>query len=388
MNKLMLACFFSILYFSLTAQVNFEKAILTLKWGEPINGYVERMGNIDLSKGITFQETETSSPKEYSPDQIQRLELSSEKTVYESIEINSAYDTTKKVRLAQKLMEGELELFKLELPEEEKQIIRKLRNSFAYYLRKDGSFHRLELVEKYLDVNRGSAGSTKSYVLFEEYIGVLKFLFKDCPKVVSKVDELKFKDKNITQLIQDYASCKGISTQVIETEKVKNKKVDHWVSASYITRYSSEVDLFSTDGFGLGYTREVTNFNRSTRLRYLIGLNLVYLFEEREISGPTSDISNFDDGFFLTLPIGILIPFSRSAKVSPFFSLGVSPTVATPSSFEDVEFFLSLDTSLGVKYDQFKFTVSYRDFDPSIVFGIFEDFIFASFVFFEVGYAF
>ncbi|MCI5083968.1 MAG: hypothetical protein MRY78_19880 [Saprospiraceae bacterium] len=342
---------------TLSAQRNYQKATITLLNGDTLSGFIEEQGSLELSQSVKFRITEEEKSRTYLPTELRSFRFATSGMKYESIRINSALDTTYKQRLAEVMIEGDVKLYKLQLPDQEKTVINNLQNIVAYYIRKDNKIHRLELIEKQVTGSNNTGRSQTSNIEVREYVGVLKYLFSDCPAIYPKIDRLRFKDSAMESIVKDYAEC--TNQQVVEIDRIQpfKKKVEQSFGLAFLRPLGSTSNDY---GFMAGYYREISSLQRSSFISFLFGAGYTFISTERE----ALNVLYKDNFHMLTIPAHVNFRFNNNSSWTPFLTIGTTLKFLEVNNFERMLFAPSFDLGGGVLYKNIKFTVTRRDDAP------------------------
>ncbi len=350
---LIFLCAFS----TLSAQSNYQKATIILLNGDTLSGFIEEQASLELSKSVKFRINKEEKSRTYLPTELRSFRFETSGMKYESIRINSALDTTYKQRLAEVMIEGDVKLYKLQLPDQEKTVINNLQNIVAYYIRKDNKIHRLELIEKQVTGSNNTGRSQTSNIEVREYVGVLKYLFSDCPAIYPNIDRLRFKDSAMESIVKDYAEC--TNQQVVEIERIQpfKKRVEQSFGLAFLRPLGSTSNDY---GFMAGYYREISSLQRSSFISFLFGAGYTFISTERE----ALNVLYKDNFHMLTIPAHVNFRFNNNSSWTPFLTIGTTLKFLEVDNFERMQFAPSFDLGGGVLYKNIKFTVTRRDDAP------------------------
>ncbi|WP_147377166.1 hypothetical protein [Mangrovibacterium diazotrophicum] len=193
-----------------------ESYVITID-GDTIYGVLKKRSEIDMCKGIRFYSNQDPSiESRYTAADLEGFYLGSKDLSYRSFTnekviggFSKEYDGFWKL-----LFDGELSLYKLSLPPQELDGIK--RYVYAYMLQTDtASFLLTNSVavkkkeqEFFVSANQSFTNVKTFHGVKNEYLRILNYAFQDCDEVCLKLARVGFNDDELTQIVKDYVDCK------------------------------------------------------------------------------------------------------------------------------------------------------------------------------------
>ncbi len=318
--------------FNLTAHAQkeyFVKATIVKNNGDALSGYIERVRDNQLAVGITFEpELKSKDKQQFTPDDLQSFTLAGENATYESVSYIS-YEKGKATpakRFANLVLKGYCSLYKLELPDDEINIIFEPNNTHIFLVKKGDSV----TVLKETEVMIGS-----SYSLNKDYVERLKILFRDCQDIdEDMIAATQFYKKALVKIFTTYNLCVRPGAQPQSFKTIKATKINPGVYLGYLFFNAKHVS--SSSGFCAGFFVDLLKPSANERFAFSAGLEYITLKAEGEIVNPPPLGNYFEkdklESFGLPLK-GIYYLSKR--KVAPFLSFGVKPAVISAEHVAD-----------------------------------------------------
>ncbi len=250
---------------------NFEPAYIILD-KDTLHGYIDRTDEVALSKRVCFTQNLLGTIVHcYSPFEIKRFGFKNDNLAFEAVEVEIRKDdiTVKAMRFAKVVLLGYTQLYKLQLPIEEQSARFNIDNTFLYILNKDNIFYTLGQYEVI---------SENGYSLKKRYIGVLNYVFSDCPQVKTLLSELNFNDKEILYAVTAYNTCiRPKESTVLLSYEVK-PILKHGVEVSY-GKLMDRNHYFITNSnvVSTGYFWDLMKPDLSTKISTMFGVNYQYI---------------------------------------------------------------------------------------------------------------
>ncbi|MEN0006749.1 MAG: hypothetical protein AAF798_21525 [Bacteroidota bacterium] len=332
-------------------------AELYLKSGQNLVGTVQKESDLTLSQSIKFKARDTGLSKTYQPAEVFRLILPEEEIIYESVRTTTAKLEQPIERLAKVLVDGDIQLFKLQLQIEEKEIIKLSNNNFIFLIRKDNQLSRLERIEltRYRIKNpEVDKGYVQTYGIKEEYIGILKNVFKTCPSLFSKIDNTKFKAEDIISVIEAYQKRCASQPLSITIQEQSVKEVRKGISVGYRHLLTGGVDgKFS---FAAGFFWDSFDPERSKRFSFLTGAEYQYF------SGSEFFRNNEEDLEFhlIVIPVQTTFRIYQNTKSKIYLFFGSNFKLRSPDRFGRYSVLLDLDGGLGSYLGNYRLHLSWQ----------------------------
>jgi hypothetical protein len=182
--------------------VHYEKGFVIKSGGDTAQGFLYRDQDDALSKAVQFTADSTlqAKPTVYYPADLKGFFFAQDSALFEAVDYSSKKDTLdiREKRFAKLLVLGYATLYRLQLPPGEQHSVADNNNVCAYVVRINNEDNVLRETEK---------TSGTDYTLVKKYIGTLKFLFKDCPALQAKLNDLRFNDAAMVSIVRRYDAC-------------------------------------------------------------------------------------------------------------------------------------------------------------------------------------
>ncbi len=229
-------------------------------------GYLKRGTDFSLTSVIEFKkESKNADIQEFTPNDIISFTFDSDKNLYASVQIRhfkSDKLTTEK-RFGRLILKGTTNLYKVPLDGMEKKSYFEKNASDLYVVLKKDTFYTLEVREDLVFNNEGNA-----YNLKKNYVSILKYLTRDCPKINAKAESVAFNEKDLVAYIEAYNNCLNPLEKTVISKPVFKRIIEHGAEGF--------VDIKANTLIGIGYFMDVKEPNFSNRAHAIIGLSGVH----------------------------------------------------------------------------------------------------------------
>ena len=268
--------------------------------GDTLRGVLNLDNEVLLSKGVYWQaEAQTGQVTYYTATDLQEFGFdASARTYCPVVHTYTRNDDTLQqsaTRLARVLYDGPLKLFRLGVPSDEFYKVLEDIPPWAYYLQTEqGEYVKLEVTEKQLN-------STMGYP-YAKYKGPLKYLMRDWPSAVNRIEKTRFTDEDMVELVVDYIRFKYPDNDTgKEFERKKVTKYSHFLQLTYggwSGDYEQENALTST--FGGGYLLKAYNPFVDNSFELAVGLEYLIL---NYADAQANQTIRFSEGWMMRLPV-------------------------------------------------------------------------------------
>jgi hypothetical protein len=343
-NRILLILFCWFAKASFSQDSFFKKATILKSDSTQLEGYVARISERQISKELEFKETlDQKTPTTLLAPQIERLVFQEDSTVFEKVTYapRQTDDSTKvcEYRLAKKMVEGYVTLYKMQLLPNETKIIHNISNTYIYFLKIDTSFTVLDQIERRIGVKDAEDAELSSrnlsgynYMVINYYKKELNHLFRNHPDLLKKVHHLRLKDADIVSIILEFNL-----THPERPQKTLRAKDSERIAHAPVLGYTR----LPTNAIGLiefGYQMHIVNPQLSARIAHQIGISLLKTMHSRVGQTETTD-------YAFKIPVSSRFVFSMG-KVTPFAGIGLS------QYFGPVEIYGMLDAISGITLDK------------------------------------
>jgi hypothetical protein len=283
--------------------VHFEKGFVVRENGDTLRGFLYRDEDVVLSRAVQFTSDSTlqAQPSAFFPADAMCFFFAKDSVMFELVDYSFKRDTVevKEKRFAKRLVQGYASLYRLALPPGEQKAVADNNNTAVYVLRLNNEDNVLGETEK----TNGS-----DYVLVKKYIGTLKYLFKDCPAIQGKLNDLRFNDDAMVSIVKKYCSCVRPDGSLLVVPHKSILQFHHEPEAGFsFFKYNTWAQIYS-----VGYVLETVFPDMSDKLSLLVGVKYNRLVQK----GSTS-INGFE------IPIFLGFNFDNE-KVGPFINYGAN----------------------------------------------------------------
>jgi hypothetical protein len=311
-------------HYCIYGQYTYYKSALIIKSdSSKLTGYVERKSASDVSFGLRYKKTlEEKSIQKIPVQDIDQIVFTDDSSMFCKVSYIHYKDSVKieEYRLAMKLLGGYADLYKLQLPNKELNIIFEKNNTFVYIIKIHTTYYVLDQTEKL---------ENSTYKLRKGYIGVLRHIFKGNDKLKCKLVKLKFRDSQIIPLID----ALNIEHPEIPKNVLYKKDLPNYYHGLFagFTLLDNDVQKLGTS-FEAGYTASIYHPEISEKISTDIGLSIA--------------LHNYHDTLDPMYP-KIKIPFAtvyhfNNNVFSPFIGVGLSPCL------QYIKFIILMRASAGI----------------------------------------
>lgn len=231
----------------------FEKAQIIKSSGDTLNGFVERVSEVAISRKVVFKnKLEVNQKINLTADEILQLLFLKDSVYFDQIDYKYT-DSIKNVeekRLAKRMLAGSISLFKLQIPEDEYEVLSLPKeNAKVYIIRKDNNDYILKQVDMSVDDVFGTS-VLKRVVIVPRYKGVLLFLFADDNSIKTKIEKLRFDDESMRSVVKEYCEHMSPSEKPEEYSYKVSNLVWHGPELSYLHLEKTSNDIQGFDEIG------------------------------------------------------------------------------------------------------------------------------------------
>ena len=271
-HPLLLLITLLLLNLPLSAQGKSKLDRLTFTNGEQTEGFVRRNLEFDLGRGVEMRAEGESAFSLHSPRVVESVRLNNGRRFRRvTAMIPSPGEGGRRVeqyRLAEVLMDGDIELLRINLAGNEYEAKALGTENYFYLLRQGDVELPLELttivVYQMLHANPS------------RFRNKLKYFVRDCPVAEEWAREADFTNASILRILNYYADCKGnLTTEVSKRDRPSVVKYNHYARISYMDIRSQGFDDLQFTA-GVGYRLEANVLNKYSWLGVLAGLDYVY----------------------------------------------------------------------------------------------------------------
>jgi hypothetical protein len=190
------------------SQFNYSKGyVITLK-NDTLFGYIADRGGIGNAELCRFKQDKSNKPIEYQPTDIKSYRFIDGK-YYKSIEVLKEGEYIN--AFAEVLFGGEVSLYYYPVNEK-----------VAYYIEKEGG-RVVGLLNELVKIKKPtkSAYYSRDAKIFEieSYKDSLDFLFRNCPELKPKIEELEYETKPLIKITKEYIACISQKVDSLSYEK-------------------------------------------------------------------------------------------------------------------------------------------------------------------------
>jgi len=328
--KLTIAIFsFLIFSYSASSQRDFREGFIVKK-NDTIYGLVDYRGDKKSTNICTFKKDKNSKIKEYEPDQITGYGFIGSKA-YVSKYANEGLNV--KPYFLEYLVKGFLSIYYFRDDKD------------RYFVEKEG-----ELIQELRIIKDLSVGYNQ-YKLKKEYIGILKYLTKECTDLHPQIESSKLDHKSLIDIAKKYNDCvckeciifvkpkTWISIKATVFSGFSSSKMDFIINAN--NRYAlTELDnyeetsifpekIFNLDNtfpvstsFPIGLEANIILPRLNEKISLQTGLNFVKHYYQlySEIDGYTTNFGIH--AYYLKNPVALRYTYPRY-KLKPFIESGI-----------------------------------------------------------------
>jgi hypothetical protein len=282
---------------------HFEKGYIIKNGGYASPGFLFREPDDVISKAVQFTQDSSQQAKQtvFYPADLEGFFFETDSVTFESVDYSLTKDTAKagEKRFAKKLFEGYAALYKLRVNSDEQKDMTGKNDDFVYVLRMDREDNVLRDVDATEGTNCRSA---------KNYVGTLKYLFKDCPAVQSALRNLRFNDDAMISIVKKYCKCvRPDDTTLVALRKARLLFFHEPEAAFSFFNFNGWARIYS-----IGYMLETVYPDMSDRISLVLGLK----YNRLEQNGEKGI-----DGFEIPILAGYNFD---NEKVSPFINYGAN----------------------------------------------------------------
>ncbi len=289
------------------SQSNFQEGYIINLSNDTISGFIHNKVSLNNLKNCRFKTRLDSEFVDYSPKEIKAFRIYSS-GYYVSLEID--IDGNKDIYFVEKLVEGIIDVFYYSA----------FNKGFFLIRTENGELYELKNTQIEVTTDEGSYTRHK-----KEYISMLRYLFKDSPSALKKVDQLPFESNAIIDIAQDYHKdvCTEYECIIYTKEKVK-MKIDFGLYAGYsFSRTSFEgkyVKMFNGEFYEsndllIGIFSNLMDPNISNKF----SLQLDLAWQEGNYSSDSSSINIS----YLKIPLSVKYTYPGK-KIKSSFLVGIA----------------------------------------------------------------
>ena len=318
-----------IIAFRAYSQSDFREGFLIDSSGDTLKGWINYTESKEQYRICNFRTSEQTEVTNYLPDQIEGYGYVRDK-VFESGSLETEGREKQQV-FYQVLVRGSVSL---------------LKHDNIFYARGSDFVIRELDNSKSQTESDGKVYATKS----RRYIGTLSLLFQNCDEVQKKLPDLRYSEKGLTEIVEDYNACQGEEYQVYKNRKkwfaaelglafgynASNIKFD-----TSITEYQYLTEDFETDWSAMpGISLYLLSPRINERISFYVG---AFYLKTKYISNSIIEQSRVEYRNYLAIEIEqIKIPFGIKYNIpfgqfSTYLNGGLSYTAHLNKSFEGIE---------------------------------------------------
>lgn len=297
----------------------YKEVVLIKNNGLKIHGFVEKSSESSLNPKINFKENIDNKDIEViNVSEIKQILFLSDSSLYQTIKYNYKKDTLKisEYRLAKKLVDGYAQLFKLQLPDDELNIIFEKNNTYVYILFIEGNYYVLDQVEEIREIKDNTYNSNNlsyskpTYILKKNYQGLLNYLLREHADLQEKVWNLKFSDNQIALLINDLNKKYPDINRSLLLKKEKIVIIHGpEVGLSLINSNKNSVGTGLNLGYKIGFIYPHLSEKYITNIGVYCNIYQTYIDQKKYL--------------YIRIPVSGIYSFNNK-KISPYIGGGVS----------------------------------------------------------------
>lgn len=262
---------FPILLSAQKGKLNYDK--VTFADGTVEHGKIDRTSLQTLSRGISFSPGDATAGRDLSPATVREFTFARSERTYRSVTVEIADPNrdgaaSEQQRFGEVLVDGEIELIRINLSTGEYDPKPLGAQNYVYLLRQGDIELPLELTSIYVyEVLHANPSRFRNK---------LKFLVRDCEVASEQARRADFNDESIMRVISTYAECKQMRELEIAAGNIPTGvELRHFTRLANLELRDKNYDdkQFS---FSLGYQLEADFTNRFDWLSILISADYVY----------------------------------------------------------------------------------------------------------------
>lgn len=313
MSRYFLICFFLFFTCQLIAQPDFRKGYIVTNQRDTVQGFLnyrESAKNFEFCEFATSPEAKVTR---YGPEEIRAYKFDEDKLMVSTDIAISGEE--KRWCFLEVLVAGKMILYKYR----------------SHYLVKDTEDKIYELIRETENTALNGRPMVRE---INRYIGILKYLMRDCPGLQKEIEDADLSERDFTELVEKYNQCTGIETVSYKQEKPWFHAVPGIVAGIVSTSYTYETivneipDDFNKDvSFSVGVDCEISLPRLNEYFSFYTGL--FYLHNQLRAYSEGLNSSNMlyrnDLGARfnqLQLPLTLRYTFPER-QVTPYINAGV-----------------------------------------------------------------
>jgi hypothetical protein len=261
----------------------FESGIIITK-SDTLRGFLKRATDWNLTQSVDFKSAfDATEVKTFTPNSCLSFSFDIDKSTYNKVKIRYLKNEKpfSEERFGRMILKGVTTVYKLRLGEFEKSIIIENTARDLYIVLKKDTSYTLEIRETLLP-------DENLYNFKKTYLPILQHITRDCPKICSKAEDVRFIENEIVSYFNLYNKCVQPSEETTILSVKPKKIIGHGVEAS--------ASITPSGVLGLGYFMDIREPFLSARTHGTIGLDIRNTLVKNENS-PTlilKIIGNYD----------------------------------------------------------------------------------------------
>lgn len=356
-------------FFQINAQSDFRSGYIIKNTKDTIYGLVAYQSDMLSAKKCVFKNEINSEEQVFKPSMIKGYRFIESK-YFISKEIKT--ENTSKLIFLEYLVNGVIDMY----------YYRDTRGDHYYVDNGNGELYELKNEEKTV-IKNNTTYSKKS----KEYIGALKYVFKESPSTVKNVDNLKLNHQSLINITLDYHKevCPDQMCLVYEKKSPKIKNTfgfifglnlssisEHDVVDKYYYLKDSDFDYYLSPSIGMYYKVHLPRFNEKLFFQYegtfsyfkqtTSNLYTQEIFYTNYYNDIDYEQYTFSNEFLFKYETSQKRKFSPTFSIGAFFNYAINP-----------EYHRSLEVKLFSGYTRYtnEFTENpFSELDYGISFGV------------------
>lgn len=292
---LILTCLLFINITNIFSQSDLREGYIIKKSNDTIHGWIDYRTSKKNSEACLFKQYEDGQIKQYKPDQLIGYRY-----------IDSKYYLSKNVKLNK-----ESQIIFLEFLINGIIDIYFYRNNFSeYYFVDTGDGQLIELKNKQISIFKEGKNYTKES---NEYIGQLKYIFKQNFDIVKEVDNVTLDSKSLKKITKKYHNSVCQDACIVYENKIveKTKKFGLLIGVNFNTIYynirnqptsrfdfylsESNFNVSITPSIGLFYKQNMPKTNERLYIQYDLIYHKIKLHSSVKTFGEYTDLTHVND---------------------------------------------------------------------------------------------
>jgi hypothetical protein len=168
------------------SQSDFQEGFIITQSGDSIYGFINNKGSLKNLSVCQFRKNKDSELVEYKPDEIKGFRIN-ERGFYESFIIKK--EDVEEHLFLEKLVDGKVDIYKYS----------KINESYFILRTEDGNTY--DLTNSILEIENEDGRYTKQK---KEYRYTLRYVFRESPRIVNKVNSLPYETNAIVDIAREY----------------------------------------------------------------------------------------------------------------------------------------------------------------------------------------